>query len=85
MLQVQVRTILQKRILQLEELALGGDSVELASTLNQLAVLNYMQNQHQLVEPIPSPIINSEHSIASIFLALLSSHRNHELMVGAKS
>ena len=35
---------LKKRSLQLEELATGPDSLELAKTLNELGVLYYLQN-----------------------------------------
>jgi hypothetical protein len=35
---------LQRRALQLEELAMGPDSADLARTLNELGVLYYLQN-----------------------------------------
>ena len=38
---------LKKRALQLEDLATGPDSVELARTLNELGVLFYLQNDHR--------------------------------------
>ncbi len=34
----------KKRVLQLEELAMGPDSADLARTLNELGVLYYLQN-----------------------------------------
>ena len=45
-LQVTLRGVypLRKRALQLEELAMGPDSADLARTLNELGVLNYLQN-----------------------------------------
>ena len=38
---------LKKRALQLEDLATGSDSVELARTLNELGVLYYLQNDYR--------------------------------------
>ena len=35
---------LRRRVLQLEELAMGPDSPDLARTLNELGVLYYLQN-----------------------------------------
>ena len=35
---------LKRRALQLEELVLGKDSADLAKSLNELGVLNYLQN-----------------------------------------
>ncbi|XP_033113805.1 nephrocystin-3-like [Anneissia japonica] len=42
--------MLQKRALQLEELATGPDTPELAKTLNELGVLYYLQNKHSTSE-----------------------------------
>ena len=46
MSQGQIRGIdpLRRRVLQLEELAMGPDSPDLARTLNELGVLYYLQN-----------------------------------------
>ncbi|XP_071941741.1 nephrocystin-3-like [Antedon mediterranea] len=43
-------SILQKRALQLEELATGPDTPELAKTLNELGVLYYLQNKQSTSE-----------------------------------
>ena len=49
--QGQIRTIdpLKRRVLQLEELAMGPDSPDLARTLNELGVLYYLQNNVEYV------------------------------------
>lgn len=42
--QGQMKSVVQRRALQLEELAIGPDSPDLARTLNELGVLHYLQN-----------------------------------------
>ncbi|KAJ8320207.1 hypothetical protein KUTeg_001794 [Tegillarca granosa] len=48
----QMRSVdpLQRRALQLEELAIGPDSPDLARTLNELGVLYYLQNNFETAE-----------------------------------
>lgn len=49
----QIRSIdpmVQRRALQLEELAMGPDSADLAHTLNELGVLYYLQSNQEIAE-----------------------------------
>ncbi|XP_069108020.1 nephrocystin-3-like [Argopecten irradians] len=46
----QVKSVVQRRALQLEELAIGPDSPDLARTLNELGVLYYLQNNLETAE-----------------------------------
>lgn len=42
-----MKSVVQRRALQLEELAIGPDSSDLARTLNELGVLHYLQNDFE--------------------------------------
>ncbi|XP_071149515.1 nephrocystin-3-like [Mytilus edulis] len=49
-MQTQAKTVVQRRALQLEELALGPDSPDNARILNELGVLYYLQNDFETAE-----------------------------------
>lgn len=48
----QMKSVVQRRALQLEELAIGPDSPDLARTLNELGVLHYLQNDLEAAESL---------------------------------
>ncbi|KAK3083411.1 hypothetical protein FSP39_021957 [Pinctada imbricata] len=48
----QIKSVVQRRALQLEELAIGPDSPDLARSLNELGVLHYLQNDFEAAESL---------------------------------